>query len=188
MNTVSCDTKTTLLLNNAWQPINAITARAAFVHLLKGRVTAIDKNGGVFNSLSSWNTLAQYHDDQPVLRSSKTTWPIPTIIVVTSRFFRRPKKKKFTLFDLAKINDHTCQYCLQKYKLADLTIDHIIPKSKGGTDDHENRVLACRQCNSKKSSHIPWFDANGNIPIAPEIPHIFLNCSKIREEWMYFLK
>lgn len=187
MNIVSSEHKTTLLLNNAWQPINTISARAAFTHLLKGNVTALDKNGATFNSLSAWNSLAEYHSDQPAIRSAKQAWPIPTIIVVTSKFFRRPKKLKLSVVDLAKIHNHTCQYCLQKFPLSQLTIDHVFPKSKGGQDVHENRVLACHSCNTKKSSITPWYDINGKIPKPPEIPAVIVGSSHIRKEWLTFI-
>ena len=187
MNAVTANTKTTLLLNNAWMPITTITARAAFSHLYKKRISALDKNGNIFHSLDSWNELGEFYDDQPCLRSQKNEWPIPTIIVVTSKFFRKPKKKKLTLYDLAKMCDYTCQYCFNKFPLKELTIDHVNPKSKGGKDDHDNRVLCCRPCNAKKSNHTPWFDKHGNIPVPPSIPALMLNSPKLREEWAPFI-
>ena len=87
MNAVTANTKTTLLLNNAWQPITVVTARAAFSHLHKRRISALDKDGNVFHSLDTWNCLAEYYDDQPFLRSAHAGWPIPTVIVVNSKFF-----------------------------------------------------------------------------------------------------
>lgn len=187
MNIVSSDFKTTLLLNNAWQPINTITARAAFTHLLKNHVTALDKNSNLFHSLNTWNQLAEFYEDQPVLRSANANWYIPTIIVVTSKFFNKPKKKKLSLFDLVKIHGNVCQYCLNKYPTSDLTVDHVHPRSKGGTDSYDNRVLACRPCNSRKASHTPWYDINGNIPEPPPIPPYIINVNKIRKEWQNFL-
>ena len=188
MNAVTANTKTTLLLNNAWMPITVVTARAAFQHLHKKRVTALDKNSNVFHSLDTWNDLAEYHEDQPSLKSVNKEWPIPTVLVVTSKFFRKPKKKKLTLFDLAKLCDYTCQYCFEKFPLKQLSIDHVHPKSKGGEDLHENRVLCCVSCNRKKGSITPWLDKNGQIPQPPSIPTLMLNTDKIREEWSYFLK
>jgi DNA-directed RNA polymerase subunit RPC12/RpoP len=47
-----------------------------------------------------------------------------------------------------KRDDHTCQYCGSKKRL---TIDHVVPKSKGGKDTWENMVVACSRCNIKKS-------------------------------------
>ena len=171
MNIVDCNTRTTLLLNNAWQPITAITAKAAFAHLLSQNVTALDKNNNLFDSIEKWNNYAEFYEDQPVLRSAKRSWPIPTIIIVTSKFFKKPKKKKLSLAEL----------------IADLTIDHIKPKSKGGTDEHENRTLACLDCNQKKSDHSPFFNIKNEIVKAPVIPNLFLQVSKIRKEWKSFI-
>lgn len=188
MNAVTANTKTTLLLNNAWQPITVVTARAAFQHLFKKRITAIDKDSNIFHSLDSWNTLGQYYDDQPFMRSVNAAWPIPTVIVVTSKFFRKPKKRKLTLFDLAKLCDYTCQYCFEKFPLKQLSIDHVHPKSKGGEDHHDNRVLSCVKCNREKGNVTPWLNKEGKIPNPPSIPALMLNAEKIRPEWNYFLK
>jgi len=188
MNFVNSESKTTLLLNNAWQPITTITARAAFSHMLKRHVTALDKNSNLFHSLDTWNQLAEFYDDQPVLRSSKAAWRIPTIIIVTSKFFNKPKKKKLTLFDLAKIHGYVCQYCLIKHPISELTVDHVHPKSKGGSDDYSNRVLACRSCNCKKASYTPWYDINGKIPEPPPIPSFIIGANKIRSEWKNFIQ
>jgi 5-methylcytosine-specific restriction endonuclease McrA len=187
MNIVDCNTRTTLLLNNAWQPVTAITAKAAFAHLLSRNITALDKNNNLFDSVEKWNGHAEFHDDQPVLRSAKQSWPIPTIIIVTSKFFKRPKKKRFSLLDLARVYNSTCQYCLKRFSVADLTIDHIIPKSKGGSDEHDNRTLACLGCNQKKASHSPYFNIKNESVKAPSIPSIFLHVSNIRKEWEKFL-
>ncbi len=186
MNFVQPNYKTTLLLNNAWQPITVISARAAFMHLLKGRITCLDKDSNMFHSLESWNGYAQFYEDQPMLRSVQRPWPIPTIVVVTSHFFRKPKKKKLTVFELAKLHDYKCQYCFEKTPIRDLTIDHVKPRSKGGTDDHENRVLACRTCNQQKSDMYPWFKENQSMPKAPVIPSFLMDGSSIREEWKSF--
>jgi 5-methylcytosine-specific restriction endonuclease McrA len=190
MNIVSPDSKTTLLLNNAWQPINTITARAAFTHLIKNNVVSLDQDSQLFHSFDTWNTLASFYEDQPCLRSAKSLWRIPTIMVVSTKFFSRPKKKKLSLVELARLHDNVCQYCLNRYPVSDLTIDHVHPRSKGGTDDHSNRVLACRPCNSRKGSKTPWFNVNGEVPAAPLIPAIsslILNKNKIRKEWQSFL-
>jgi 5-methylcytosine-specific restriction endonuclease McrA len=188
MNAVTANTKTTLLLNNAWQPITVVTARAAFQHLHKKRISALDKNSSVFHSLDSWNSQAEYYDDQPFLRSAHAGWPIPTVIIVTSKFFRKPKKTKLTLFDLAKLCDYTCQYCFEKFPLKQLSIDHIQPVSKGGRNTNDNICLACTKCNRDKSNITPYYNKNGQIPKPTPIPALMLNTPIIRPEWNYFLK
>lgn len=180
--------KVTLLLNNAWQPINAITARASFMHLYKSRIVALDRHANLFHTLDTWEGLAEFYPDQPVMRSSSDMWRIPTLVVVTSRFFVKPKKKKLSLGDLSRIYKNTCQYCLKQYKIKYLTVDHIHPKSLGGSDDHENRTLACKKCNSHKGSIIPYHDKHGRLVKAPTIPDVILNTHDIRPEWEPFLK
>jgi CRISPR/Cas system Type II protein with McrA/HNH and RuvC-like nuclease domain len=91
------------------------------------------------------------------------------------------------LLDLARFYNSTCQYCLKRFSVADLTIDHIIPKSKNGSDEHDNRTLACLGCNQKKASHSPYFKIKNESVKAPSIPSIFLHVSSIRKEWEKFL-
>lgn len=188
MNAVSPTAKTTLLLNNAWMPITTISARASFCHLWKSRITAIDKNSAMFHSIDSWNALGEFYEDQPYMRSASGAWPIPTMVIVTSKFFRRPKKRKLSLYDLAKICDYTCQYCFEKFPLKSLSIDHVVPRSKNGSDEHSNRILCCRSCNLAKGDLQPWYDRSGNIPKPPEIPALMLDSPVIRSEWAPFLK
>jgi 5-methylcytosine-specific restriction endonuclease McrA len=187
MKVVTSQCKTTLLLNNAWQPINAITARAAFIHLMKGRIAALDKNNNIFHSMERWNGEAELFEDQPVLRSARGVWPIPTVIVVTHKFFRRPKKKRLSLYEMAKMYNYVCQYCLNKFNLKDLTIDHITPKSKGGGNDHDNLILSCFSCNTKKSSHTPWYNIKGELPKPLPMSNLTLNTHNIRKEWEFYL-
>ena len=188
MLTVQSNQKTTLLLNFAWQPVTTITARAAFLHLLRGNICSLDRDSRIFHNIDTWNQQANFYEDQPALSSSQRIWPIPTVVVVTSRFFRRPKKQKLSVIDMARMYNHTCQYCLQKFPLIDLTIDHIKPRSKGGLDVHDNRTLACFQCNSKKSSHYPFLNIENKTVKAPQIPDFLINTDKVRKEWEYFLK
>jgi 5-methylcytosine-specific restriction endonuclease McrA len=89
---------------------------------------------------------------------------------------------------LAKICNYTCQYCFEKFPLKQLSIDHVQPRSKGGEDVHDNRVISCLNCNRAKGSFIPFFDKNGEIPKPPQIPALMLNAEKIRPEWNYYLK
>lgn len=74
--------------------------------------------------------------------------PMPPLSEQDAAQVRRPIRRDLVL---AK-NDGRCVYCGAP---AD-TIDHVIPRSKGGTDDPDNLVPACRDCNSRKSNHLDW--------------------------------
>jgi len=62
------------------------------------------------------------------------------------------RKKRYLVFERDKF---TCQYCGRRPPTVILEVDHIIPKSKGGTDDISNLITSCRDCNRGKSSIIP---------------------------------
>jgi hypothetical protein len=164
---------------------------AFFAALFYARNIAMPWMGDVESKLLWPNFQAVWPNDGPAGLVEKFTtmgpWPIPTIIIVTSKFFKKPKKKKLSLAELSRIHDSICQYCLKKFKIADLTIDHIKPKSKGGTDEHENRTLACLKCNQKKSDHSPFLNIKNEVVTAPVIPNVFLHVSKIRKEWESFI-
>jgi 5-methylcytosine-specific restriction endonuclease McrA len=189
MKNVLAGDKTTLLLNYAWQPITCISARAAFVHLLKNKVCALDRDGNMYTNLNQWmSSASSLPADQPSLTSSNNEWPVPTVVVVTSKFYRHIKKKKLKLNEMAKIFDYQCQYCLEKYPLSKLTIDHILPRSKGGNDEHSNRTLACFECNSRKSSQYPYYNINNEKVRAPLIPDVIVSEKALRPEWQTFLR
>lgn len=64
---------------------------------------------------------------------------------------------------------HTCQYCRQKFSEKKLTIDHVIPLSKGGRHEWTNVVTACSACNNKKGDKSPE-KANLTLWSKPEKP------------------
>jgi 5-methylcytosine-specific restriction endonuclease McrA len=83
----------------------------------------------------------------------------------------------------------TCQYCYEKIPYSQATKDHAIPKSKGGTNDDFNLVLACRECNNRKDSIYPFYDVNGK-EVKPKKLQSFAfvpDVNNVREEWKPYL-
>ena len=105
MKLVKSNERTTLLLDSSWMPVNVLTARAAFSHLLKGRVTGLDKMSAQFD-FDKWNDFdsdtgehkhgAEFHGNQPCIASASDIWPLPTIVVVTEKFFRKPRTREYS--------------------------------------------------------------------------------------------
>jgi len=91
--------------------------------------------------------------DSKQVRSVTRAMPFPTIVRL--RLYIRVPYKKIVLSrkNILRRDHHKCQYC-NKSDLP-LTIDHIIPKSKGGDDSWENLVAACVKCNNKKGDRSP---------------------------------
>ena len=87
------------------------------------------------------------------LRSVSRTMPFPSIVRLS--FYVRVPYKKIVLSrkNIIRRDGHQCQYCGKGD--VTLTVDHVIPKSKGGTDSWENLVAACVSCNNRKGDRVP---------------------------------
>jgi 5-methylcytosine-specific restriction endonuclease McrA len=120
-----------LVLNTTFLPINICSWRRAMVLLFKGKAEGIEKSNKYINS-------GKYV--LPLVIKLKDYVPMPYNGVVFTR-------KNIFLRD-----NYICQYCGKK---GNLTIDHIIPRSKGGEDVWGNVVVCCIRCNNKKGDRLP---------------------------------
>ena len=110
-----------------------------------------------------------------VIRSERLTMPRPAVIRLT-KFIHVPRKfrRQVTNTFLFARDEYTCQYCGRtafdlKPREA-LTRDHLIPLSRGGTNEWTNVVTACSSCNTRKSNRMP--SEIGMFPLhAPVEPH-----------------
>ena len=91
-------------------------------------------------------------------------------IIVLAIFDRFPKKEiKFTRENVFRRDDYICQYCCESFEIAELNLDHVVPKSQGGMHTWENVVASCRRCNSKKGGRTPH-QAGLHLRRAPRAP------------------
>jgi len=106
--------------------------------------------------------IVDYYDDWEV-RTSTTSFKVPSVVSVHS-YIPRKTKINCTRTNIFVRDNFTCQYCGKAFARKHLTIDHVIPSSKGGPFTWENLVAACYKCNNKKSDKIikPL-----NTPFAP---------------------
>jgi 5-methylcytosine-specific restriction endonuclease McrA len=103
-------------------------------------------------------TLMQYgvaevlENSSDVVRSPSTVMPVPSVIRL-KRYIRRPRIHPipFSRRNVMRRDFFTCQYCGAKHEL---TLDHVIPRSKGGQHGWDNVVTACRDCNQKKGDRL----------------------------------
>lgn len=96
--------------------------------------------------------LVAQRDGQQV-HSINHVMPYPSVIRL-SRFIHVPYKRiELSRRNIIRRDGFRCQYC--GIKSSELTIDHIIPKSRGGSESWDNLVSACKSCNNKKGSHTP---------------------------------
>jgi 5-methylcytosine-specific restriction endonuclease McrA len=185
---------TTLLLDNSFLPYSFLTGRAAFIHLIKNNIKCFDASENIIDNNFEWfrNEGLSFYEDQPFLTSKDKIWFIPTVAVIKKSFFYNRKRTPRTLNiqKLCLIFDYTCQICYERFDKSQLTIEHLFPKSKGGTKELENITLTCHKCNQIKKDIYPFLNVKNKaissvpmpIPVLPTKP------TKIREEWRkYFL-
>tara|TARA_Y100000593_G_scaffold80218_1_gene149697 strand:- start:1207 stop:1707 length:501 start_codon:yes stop_codon:yes gene_type:complete len=88
------------------------------------------------------------------VHSAKKAFQIPSVIVlrrfVDEKFFTLPCTRKNILLR----DENKCQYCTELFREPDLTVDHVIPRSKGGKSTWTNVVAACKPCNQRKGDHL----------------------------------
>ena len=122
------------------------------------------------------------------IRSVSSNYPWPSIIKLNS-YIRVPYKKIIlTRKNILRRDNHKCSYC-GRGDLT-LTIDHIVPKAKGGEDTWENLAAACIKCNNKKGNQTPD-EAGMKLRIRPYTPnHIMFirnSVGRIDEKWKAYL-
>ncbi|MGH7611832.1 MAG: HNH endonuclease [Candidatus Dormibacteria bacterium] len=130
-----------LLLNASLQPLNVISRRRLVVLLTKERVAFLDRQVEALVA----EELAQRRlgDGVIVVRLLRN--------IVIPRRMLRPNRRNLLLRD-----EHRCQYCGVQAAASELTIDHVVPVSRGGAPSTwENQVVACRRCNGRKANHLP---------------------------------
>jgi 5-methylcytosine-specific restriction endonuclease McrA len=123
-----------LVLNASYEPINICAARRALVLVLKGIAAAEEL------------TATAVH-------STRRTVNVPSVIRLLE-YRRIPHQTRALSRKNILLRDrNTCQYCAQVLPSSELTLDHVIPRSRGGLSTWENLVACCHLCNRRKGNH-----------------------------------
>ena len=127
--------KKVLILNQNYEPMSVVTARKAMLLLYLGKAELVEK----YPHLS--------------IRTVSRAYPYPSIVRLVT-FVHIPRNGVvLSRKNILKRDGYRCQYCGQRHRT--LTVDHIIPKHRGGQDTWENLVCACMPCNNKKGNRTP---------------------------------
>lgn len=87
--------------------------------------------------------------DNWVVHSTRTSMHVPSIVMSTE-YIKNSTKVKYSRTNIFLRDDYVCQLCNKKFNHDELTLDHILPRSKGGKTTWTNIVTACKRCNSDK--------------------------------------
>ena len=154
-----------LVLNRLWQAINTCSARRALMLLYQGHAQVVCSDGANNNFFTH-----DFTNPEPrMLQSISLRIRVPRIIVLCL-FDRLPKKEvKFTRHNVFERDRNTCQYCGDVFDRANLNIDHVLPRDRGGQTTWENVVCSCIPCNSRKGNRLPH-EARMNLIKKPKRP------------------
>lgn len=146
-----------LVLNNHWQPIQITSVKEAISLVAKGSAKIIDPSDFSSVDLVTWNDVSKARDkhENSVIRSQYLQLVPPEVIVLTKYEGQGEKSVVFSRKNIFKRDKFTCQYCGIQPGPEELTIDHVMPKSRGGKSTWENSLLACVKCNSRKANRTP---------------------------------
>ena len=125
-----------LVLNASYEPINICAARRAVVLVLKGVAMTEEENGHY-------------------LHAARFTMRLPSVIRLLE-YRRIPHQTRALSRKNILLRDrNTCQFCGHQFPASELTLDHVVPRSRGGHSSWENLAACCYQCNNRKGDRTP---------------------------------
>ncbi len=179
-----------LVLNNSFIPVNVTTVRRAFILVYLDVARIVDEQFRIFD-FKSWSELSVEMNDETIGLVDRVI-KVPKVILLTT-YDRLPRRRvRFSRYNIFARDKNTCQYCGRKFHRTELTIDHVIPRSLGGTTCWDNVVCCCIECNRKKGGRPPEM-ANMKLIAKPKrptwTPYFGINLKNAfkREEWLPFL-
>jgi 5-methylcytosine-specific restriction endonuclease McrA len=169
----------TLVLNADSMPIHVTNWTNAITLIIKDKASQID-----------------FYKNDCLRDGHGREYPIPSVIMLTHYVRRNYRRAPFSKMNVLARDKFTCQYCGEEFKTAELTLDHVVPRSKwkghGSPTIWTNIVTACLRCNSKKADQ-PCNDCGMfpiNHPTQPGYDEIFFGLhfhNRIEKDWFKWL-
>lgn len=158
-----------LVLNQDYQAVSLCSAQRAFVLVLLKKAELVSEHS------------------EKVLRSVTNEYRYPSIIRL-NRYVNLPfKKVGLSRVNIYKRDAYACLYCGNK---ENLTLDHVLPRSRGGRDSWENLVTACQKCNTEKGDNTPE-EAEMSLRQLPFRPSFIMYLrdfhGKVLDDWRPYL-
>ncbi len=177
MDGVSALSSSVLVLNRFFMAVQVTSARRAFVLLCKqvAEVVHVFENEE-FDSFDfdSWREISQYRE---LFRESEHDWVrtvsfeirVPRVIRLVG-YDKMPRQRvKFNRRNLFARDENRCQYCGRRFPTTELSVDHVVPRSRGGPTTWSNVVCACTGCNKRKGGRTPR-EAHMKLIRVPQAP------------------
>ncbi len=151
-----------LVLNKLYMALRVVSARRAFCMLCRDLAEVIHVDDGQYVSydFASWAEVSEHQkrfkpERHDWVRAVRFEIAVPKVIRLLG-YDRLPEQHvKLNRRNLFARDRNQCQYCGRLYPTSELSIDHVVPRAKGGGDTWENLVCSCVRCNAKKGGRTP---------------------------------
>ena len=145
-----------LVLNRLWQVVNVVNVRRAITLVYVGRGKVVTDEFATY-TWESWAEASSLKpgDTRDCITTPSSRVPVPRIIQLLE-YDRVPRPRvKFTRANVYLRDRNQCQYCGRGTRHAQLTLDHVHPRSRGGRTTWRNIVVSCFRCNARKANRRP---------------------------------
>ena len=182
-----------LVLNRNWQAINIRSPQEAFCQMATNVATGLDIEGENYIRPVTWDewiTLPIRAGDNSV-QTARGFIRVPTVIVAVN-FAKVPKKRpKLSARNIRERDGNRCQYTGKLLEPDEGSLDHVLPRSRGGADTWENLVWSSKDVNTRKGNRLPH-EAGLKLLTVPRAPKELPVTALIRNahgvaEWKLFL-
>jgi 5-methylcytosine-specific restriction endonuclease McrA len=146
-----------LVLNRNWQAINIRTPQEAFCQMATGVATGLEIEGEHHIRPVMWDEwiTLPIRDSDNLVRTARGPIRVPTVIVAVN-FAKVPKKRpKLSAKNIRERDGNRCQYTGKLLKPDEGSLDHVLPRSRGGADTWENLVWSSKDVNARKGNRLP---------------------------------
>jgi 5-methylcytosine-specific restriction endonuclease McrA len=151
-----------LVLNRFYMAVHVVSVRRAFALLCRelAEVVHIEEGQYANYNFESWREISELkasyktpHEDW--IRAVNFEIQVPRVIRLLF-YDRLPKQTiRFNRRNIFARDANRCQYCGRRFPTSELSLDHVIPRSRGGETSWENIVCSCVKCNVKKGGRTP---------------------------------
>lgn len=141
-----------LVLNRFFQAVQVTSVRRALTLFYKGHARAVDDDYRTWD-FENWTEIP-VQPESAFIRTPSRDILIPTVVQLIG-FERMPRREvKFSRGNIYIRDDNRCQYCGRRFTASELSLDHVVPVSRGGRSSWENVVCACLPCNVRKGNKL----------------------------------
>jgi 5-methylcytosine-specific restriction endonuclease McrA len=183
-----------LVLNRNWQAINVRTPQEAFCMMATNVATGLEIEGEDHIHPVTWEEwiILPIRDQDEAVHTVRGQIRVPTVIVAVN-YSKVPKKRpKLCARTIRERDDNRCQYTGALLRPDEGSLDHVVPRSRGGKDAWENLVLSAREVNQRKADRLPH-EAGLKLLKTPRAPKELPASALIRNahgvtDWSLFVK